>query len=259
MILRSKQLWIVAFYLSKFCRPIEGKKIAPPIELGVENWRDAYRMFYESLGGGRTIDAFEHSLKNARDAYDSHMIESTRIGWRDKKGNPSPLDEPAQRIFEKYSSKSQVETWNEIKEWANLKIKDLGKEIEDLIAIQQVEEHQIVKSKTEGGKKVIISFRYERNPTLRNQAFKIHGYDCAICGFSFSKVYGEWGKGFAEVHHIQPFSDSGELKKETNPKTDLIVLCANCHRMIHRKRGITLAVDELKSKMHQSIQRKKSD
>ncbi|GHT42114.1 hypothetical protein FACS189437_09810 [Bacteroidia bacterium] len=30
----------------------------------------------------------------------------------------------------------------------------------------------------------------------------------------------------------------------------LIVVCANCHRMIHRKKGITLTLEELKQKIN---------
>jgi 5-methylcytosine-specific restriction enzyme A len=55
------------------------------------------------------------------------------------------------------------------------------------------------------------------------------------------------GKGYIEVHHMIPISEKG--KRSTDPKTDLTVVCANCHRMIHRKKKITLTLSELKSKM----------
>lgn len=52
------------------------------------------------------------------------------------------------------------------------------------------------------------------------------------CGFDFEMVYGELGRGYAEVHHIVAL-------RELDPGTittldDLIVVCSNCHRMIHR-------------------------
>src|SRR5258705_3799916 len=99
---------------------------------------------------------------------------------------------------------------------------------DDLISIEDSENDKSFISKTEGGKKVIISYRYERNPSLRGAAFRIHGHDCAVCGFNFSKTYGIWGKGFCEVHHVRTFSSLGETKVETNPVTDLAVVCANC-------------------------------
>lgn len=57
---------------------------------------------------------------------------------------------------------------------------------------------------------------------------------CEICGFNFSEVYGELGVGFIEAHHIKPVS---EMKP--NEKTnidDMVMLCSNCHSMIHRKK-----------------------
>lgn len=33
---------------------------------------------------------------------------------------------------------------------------------------------------------------------------------------------------------------------EVNPETDLIAMCANCHRMIHRRKDKVVSVDELK-------------
>jgi predicted HNH restriction endonuclease len=52
------------------------------------------------------------------------------------------------------------------------------------------------------------------------------------CGFDFGAVYGELGIGFAEVHHLMPLSDLSQPVSTT--LADLAVVCANCHRMIHR-------------------------
>jgi predicted HNH restriction endonuclease len=55
------------------------------------------------------------------------------------------------------------------------------------------------------------------------------------CGFEFERVYGELGTGFAEVHHLRPLS---ELRQPVSTTfADLAVVCANCHRMIHRNGG----------------------
>jgi 5-methylcytosine-specific restriction protein A len=66
---------------------------------------------------------------------------------------------------------------------------------------------------------------------------------CEVCGFDFKDRYGSIGEGFAECHHRTPLA-------ELNPKTttrlsDLAVVCANCHRMIHRGSHV-LAIDELR-------------
>lgn len=65
---------------------------------------------------------------------------------------------------------------------------------------------------------------------------------CEVCGFNFSKVYGKRGEGFIEAHYTKPIS---EMKKDVATKIDdLVMLCSNCHRMIHRKPFLT--VDELR-------------
>jgi len=58
-------------------------------------------------------------------------------------------------------------------------------------------------------------------------------------------VYGELGKGFIEIHHIKPLYSLNE-EVEVNPQTDLLPLCPNCHRMIHRKRDKIMSVEELR-------------
>jgi 5-methylcytosine-specific restriction protein A len=98
---------------------------------------------------------------------------------------------------------------------------------------------------TEGRKVSRHINHYERNPKLKAKAILLHGTKCMACSFDFGKVYGERGEGFIEVHHINPVST---LKSETqvNPKDDLIVLCSNCHRIVHRKRDKVLSLSELK-------------
>jgi 5-methylcytosine-specific restriction enzyme A len=57
---------------------------------------------------------------------------------------------------------------------------------------------------------------------------------CEICNFDFYKTYGEFGKGFIECHHTVPVS---EYQNNTTTKlNDLILVCSNCHRMLHRRR-----------------------
>jgi 5-methylcytosine-specific restriction protein A len=237
-------MWMTAYFLSKFAEAAG----SPPVELGTTKWKDAYRMFYEKLGAGRTVDSFGNSLNNARDAFDSHL-DSKRVGWLTEDGQPNKLNQVARSIYSSFSKISRQEIWEQIMPFVKSDIKTYGQVIDDLSSIQQMEDEREYRSKTEGGIKVIISVRYERNITLRKEAFKIHGYDCAVCGFNFGKVYGDWGKDFGEVHHLIPLSELEGNKRKVNPRTDLIVLCSNCHRMIHRKNRITLTIDELKAKV----------
>ncbi|MEO6787863.1 MAG: HNH endonuclease [Chthoniobacteraceae bacterium] len=57
-------------------------------------------------------------------------------------------------------------------------------------------------------------------------------FTCQVCRISFVELYGELGRGFAEAHHIIPLSS---LRARAVTKlSDLITVCANCHRMLHR-------------------------
>lgn len=57
---------------------------------------------------------------------------------------------------------------------------------------------------------------------------------CEVCEFDFEEIYGERGRGFAEVHHSKPLHT---LSPGTKTKLDdLTILCANCHRMVHSRK-----------------------
>lgn len=100
----------------------------------------------------------------------------------------------------------------------------------------------------EGKKVKIYTTKYERDPANRKEAIKIHGTRCMVCDFDFEEVYGELGKDFIEVHHTKPLY-SLEYEVEVNPEEDLVCLCSNCHRMIHRNKNKIMSVEELKKLM----------
>jgi hypothetical protein len=77
----------------------------------------------------------------------------------------------------------------------------------------------------------------ERNRTLVDRAkaafAQRHGsLACEVCGFDFRAVYGAIGEGFIEAHHEIPLS-MRDIKAPTRIE-DLRMVCANCHRMLHR-------------------------
>jgi hypothetical protein len=69
---------------------------------------------------------------------------------------------------------------------------------------------------------------------------------CEVCDFDFAAVYGELGSGFAECHHNQPLAEAAAERLTT--LADLAVVCANCHRMLHRRPW--RAVGELRELVH---------
>lgn len=100
----------------------------------------------------------------------------------------------------------------------------------------------------EGAPKQHYITKYERDPKNRAAAIKIHGTTCCVCGFNFQDIYGERGNGFIEVHHIKPLANL-DAPIEINPAEDLVCVCSNCHRMIHRRKNEILTPEELKEMM----------
>ena len=89
---------------------------------------------------------------------------------------------------------------------------------------------------TEGKIRQVSLTLHERNRKYRQICLKEHGYTCAVCGIDFEKFYGEIGREFIEVHHLERIADT-DGEHEIDPKTELVPLCSNCHSMIHRKDG----------------------
>lgn len=87
---------------------------------------------------------------------------------------------------------------------------------------------------SEEGKAILRkSRRYERKSANRIRCLNHHGVDCVVCGFNFSEHYGEIGSDFAEVHHIFTVASMPDGYRP-DPRTEMVPLCANCHRMVHR-------------------------
>ena len=97
---------------------------------------------------------------------------------------------------------------------------------------------------TEGAKKLVYTTRYERDLKVRREFLKGRHLKCEVCGFDFEEVYGKLGAGYIEVHHKKPVSEGEHI---TDLNTDLVMLCSNCHRMIHRGKDHMITVEELKS------------
>lgn len=86
----------------------------------------------------------------------------------------------------------------------------------------------------EGKLRQVTLTQRERNPKNRAACLAIYGYSCQICGFDFERFYGELGRGYIHVHHIEMIS-SYEEEKEIDPAKDLLPVCPNCHAMLHKE------------------------
>lgn len=96
----------------------------------------------------------------------------------------------------------------------------------------------------EGQRRLAKHVTYERDPKNREAALRKHGCACLVCGLNFDKAYGlELARSYIEVHHTVSIT---KLDGKTPSIDDLIPLCANCHRMAHRRFGEIVRLEELK-------------
>ena len=96
----------------------------------------------------------------------------------------------------------------------------------------------------ENRKKVGQHIRRERNNHFAEFRKQNDNYICSICNFDFKQSYGLLGRDFAEAHHIVPLSSSNEIRQTR--LEDLITVCSNCHRMLHRMEGEKGDIENLK-------------
>lgn len=91
----------------------------------------------------------------------------------------------------------------------------------------------------EGQRSFRETWFFKRNPGLRREAIRRHGLTCAACQFDFGATYGKAGDGYIEMHHLNPLAERVDAAKGRPIMTtidDVVPLCANCHRVVHRKR-----------------------
>jgi 5-methylcytosine-specific restriction endonuclease McrA len=87
----------------------------------------------------------------------------------------------------------------------------------------------------------------QRSAKLREAAIQKYSdssgrIKCSICGFEFESVYDGLGKGYIEIHHIKPiyrYESEDENTFVCKALENLTPVCANCHRMLHRKKDIS--------------------
>lgn len=97
----------------------------------------------------------------------------------------------------------------------------------------------------EGRQQIRQHVTYERSRRNRAYARELHGSRCLACGFDFNRVYGDdHADSFIQMHHVDSVA-----RGVTTPDvaTDLVPLCSNCHSMAHRRRGMSLNVEELQA------------
>lgn len=132
------------------------------------------------------------------------------------------------------------------------KEKDLG--IKKITTVIEDPSEDLENTAIEGEEKYLLKKHkyYERDQRIirrkKEEAESFGTLACDVCSLNFSDLYGTHGKGFIECHHRFPIAKHG---KRTTTLDDLALVCANCHRMLHRKNteGGYYTIEELKSLM----------
>ena len=137
--------------------------------------------------------------------------------------------EATRKVSDRISRVSLIET-------VNLIMVPLVAALAELVGYEErAGEEEDVDPDEEGSISHVLRLKRERSQRNRLLCLSIHGDQCGVCKFSSSDVYGSDLGSIIEVHHIEPLGET-EQPKAYNPKTDLIPLCPNCHRAIHKRR-----------------------
>ncbi|WP_311044753.1 HNH endonuclease [Rhizobium sp. NLR10a] len=102
----------------------------------------------------------------------------------------------------------------------------------------------------EGRLLTALHLRRERNPKVRGLLFDARrpsGLRCEICELSRPRLEMSMQEAIFEAHHLVPLAEAGERKTSL---ADLALLCACCHRLIHRMmiaRAAPVTVQDVKT------------
>jgi 5-methylcytosine-specific restriction protein A len=108
----------------------------------------------------------------------------------------------------------------------------------DLLTVHTDEEQE---GYEEGQRYFVEMMVSARSRKLVGEAKAKRQFNCQACGFNFKAFYGKIGEGFIEAHHKVEIN----LGNRTSKLVDIDVLCANCHRMVH-KQSPPILVSDLK-------------
>lgn len=97
---------------------------------------------------------------------------------------------------------------------------------------------------SEGFEQKTSTVAYKRSSNLRNYAKDYYTKNgklfCDCCNFDFSTAYANpYNKNCIEMHHIKPifqYEDEDENKTVKEALKNILPVCPNCHRVIHRNK-----------------------
>lgn len=213
----NRTLSIIAFYLSEY--DMDAVKA-----LGFNTRTEAINTISSDVGNGNSY------LKLRRDEFDAlPNSSSSRKGWRNRPPTKDVAEIAAylhQFSFNELTDivKSIIENSSSIEESvmdssSNLLIDAMNEvELEHIINFSDPSARLV--SKTKSGTQRIY------NQTIVTQLKNLYRGSCQICGFN---PVSDFGVNICEAHHISFFS-----KTQNNDASNIIILCPNHHRLIHK-------------------------
>ncbi|MBJ8107148.1 MULTISPECIES: HNH endonuclease [Bacillus cereus group] len=187
-------------------------------------WKSEVVESLKSLGGEATLEEIYEEVKARDNKVITKTYQNTIRGTIYKKSSESQDFQGGEDLFYAVNGKGNgrwgLKDYQPAKENVDLTEDDAGF--------------------PEGKKKLRLHIYRERNSKLIRTVkdeFKSKNNGklfCEICKFDYKEKYGELGEDYIEGHHVIPVS---ELKEGSKTRVeDIILVCANCHRMLHRKR-----------------------
>ncbi|CAN5374284.1 hypothetical protein BH20ACI2_BH20ACI2_13860 [soil metagenome] len=86
----------------------------------------------------------------------------------------------------------------------------------------------------EGNKVKKTHLTIERNSGLRREFFLLRPTSiCDVCAMDTHRTY-PWTERIIDLHHLLPLSSGTRVEERGTTLDDLVPVCPNCHRAIHR-------------------------
>ena len=86
----------------------------------------------------------------------------------------------------------------------------------------------------EGDKVKKTHITIERNVSIRREYFELCPTAvCDVCSVNTAKTY-PWTERILDLHHLLPLSSGTRVKADGTTFDDLVPVCPNCHRAVHR-------------------------
>jgi hypothetical protein len=97
-------------------------------------------------------------------------------------------------------------------------------------------------------RKITVTTRiFLRSSAQAQQVKSDDGWTCRVCGFAPEVVYGLQGRACLDAHHVKALHTKG--RRATTTLSDLITVCANCHRVLGKLAPDERGLSELRARL----------